>query len=227
MRSVDAIIPALNEVATIGGVVQRLYQRGIRKVWVVDNGSSDETSSRASDAGAHVIYEPKRGYGAACLAGLGVLSDDPPEWVLFCDADGSDDPEGIAHLLSFTDSEYGALLTHRAPHLNEHGALTIPQRFGNRLACFLIDQIHGVRFQDLGPLRMLRYDCLTELNMRDTDFGWTVEMQLKLAKTNAKWMELDVKARRRRGGKSKISGTVKGTVLAGYVIIKTIFRDGR
>ena len=89
MRSVDAIIPALNEVATIRGVVQRLYQHGIRKVWVVDNGSLDETSSRAADAGANVIYEPKQGYGAACLAGLGALSDDPPEWVLFCDADGS------------------------------------------------------------------------------------------------------------------------------------------
>ena len=134
----------------LSGVVQRLYQQGIRKVWVVDNGSRDETSSRASDAGANVIYEPKRGYGAACLSGF-EISDDPPEWVLFCDADGSMIQMASLICYHLQSLEYGALLTHRAPHLNERGALTFPQRFGNRLACFLIDQLHGCVFRTLVP----------------------------------------------------------------------------
>ena len=151
---------------------------------------------------------------------------DPPDWVLFCDGDGADDPEGMANVLKVASGEACDLVIGSRIHSNsEKGALTPAQRFGNRLACTLIRGLYGVRFNDLGPLRAIRWATLKQLKMADENFGWTVEMQVKIAKHDLSFREVPVRARCRRGGKSKISGTIKGSVMAGTIILKTIFRQ--
>lgn len=224
----DVIIPALDEENTIADVVLSALSAGARRVVVVDNGSKDSTTLRATDAGARIVSQPIRGYGQACLTGIGSLTSEPPEWVLFCDGDGADDPKGLVRVIEAaraggTDFVIG----NRANRHSEAGALTIPQRFGNRLACGLIRLLYQTSFKDLGPLRMIRWSTLCDLNMQDKAFGWTVEMQVKAAKKGVAFCEVDVTARCRRGGKSKISGTVRGSVLAGTTIISTIFKQVR
>ena len=220
----DVIIPALNEEETIAAVVNAAIEQGARSVFVVDNGSSDATSQRARSAGARVVYEPIRGYGQACLAGLDAIANDPPSWVLFCDGDGADDPDGLASVIQAAQSpELCMVIGNRDNDRSESGALTVAQRFGNRLACTLIRVLYRTRFQDLGPLRMIRWETLMALGMTDRNFGWTVEMQVKIAKHGFPFAEVDVKARCRRGGRSKISGTIKGSAVAGVTILKTIF----
>jgi glycosyltransferase involved in cell wall biosynthesis len=224
----DVIIPALDEEKTIGDVVESAQDTGARRVVVVDNGSTDSTSLKAKEAGAVVVSEPIRGYGQACLTGIASLTADPPDWVLFCDGDGADDPHGLARVIKAAHTgEVDFVIGNRANRNSEAGALTIPQRFGNRLACGLIRVLYQTRFKDLGPLRMIRWSTLCNLKMQDKAFGWTVEMQVKAAKQRVSFCEVDVKARCRRGGKSKISGTVRGSVLAGTTIIGTIFKQVR
>lgn len=224
----DVIIPALDEEETIATVVRSVMEAGARRVVVVDNGSSDETANRAVEAGADVVREEIRGYGQACLSGLAALKENPPEWVLFCDGDGSDDPKGVVSVVeSARCGQVEFVIGNRANRSSELGALTVPQRFGNRLSCSLIWFLYRTRFHDLGPLRMIEWQTLQRLNMQDPAFGWTVEMQVKAAKMNVRFCEVDVVARRRRGGVSKISGTVRGSVLAGTTILKTIFREAK
>jgi len=221
--TVDAVIPALDEERSLGAVLEALPKGLVRRVIVADNGSTDGTARVAREGGATVVFEPARGYGAACLRGLEALASDPPDVVLFLDADGSDDPSQapllLAPILGHTaDLVVGSRVLGEA----EPGALTPHARFGNWLATRLLRALYRARYTDLGPFRAIRYDALQRLEMKDRDFGWTVEMQVKAARRGLRHVEVPVRYRR-RVGRSKISGTVSGSVRAGLTILGTVF----
>jgi len=197
----------------------------VRRVVVCDNGSSDGTAEVARSRGAVVVRESRRGYGAACLRALDALRADPPDAVLFLDADGSDDPaEAEALLAPLVSGRADLVIGSRTLGRREPGALTLQARFGNALATRLMEWIYGVRWTDLGPFRAVRWEALERLGMRDRDFGWTVEMQVKAARAGLRGVEVPVRYRRRIG-RSKISGTVTGAVRAGAKILATIARE--
>lgn len=194
----------------------------MHEIIVVDNGSSDATASVALGAGARVVAEPIPGYGRACLTGIAALSSSI-DIVVFMDADASDHPEDLPKLLEpiakgRADLVVGSRMTHAQP-----GSLTLQQRFGNRLACTLMRWCFGVRYTDLGPFRAIRRAALERLQMQDLAFGWTVEMQAKAARCRLRIEEVSVRYRPRIG-RSKISGTISGTVRAGMAILSTIIR---
>ena len=222
---VAAVIPAYNEESSVGLVLADLPRPLVERVVVCDNGSTDATARAARDAGAIVVEEKRRGYGAACLRALSVLQADPPAIVLFLDADRSDDAtEAVAVLAPILDGDADFVIGSRALGGAEPGSLTTAQRFGNRLAAALLRRFYGVRATDLGPFRAIRWEALQSLRMRDRDFGWTVEMQVKAARQGLRTVEVPVRYRARIG-RSKISGTVRGTVLAGTKILGTIAAD--
>ncbi|MGB0839837.1 MAG: glycosyltransferase family 2 protein [Chitinophagales bacterium] len=232
--SIKVIIPALNEEKAVGPVVSQLLalvsELNITEVIVVNNDSTDQTATVASAAGATVLEESIRGYGKACLKGIAYLKQLPPEQqpdiVAFIDADGSDYPEELTELITpMVNQNYDMVIGSRALGEREQGAMTIPQVFGNWLATTLIRWIYGVQFTDLGPFRTIKWQQLLVLDMQDVDFGWTVEMQVKAAKRGLKSTEVAVNYRRRKAGKSKVSGTIRGTFLAGHKILWTIFRE--
>jgi glycosyltransferase involved in cell wall biosynthesis len=224
---VAAVIPALNEVDSIGLVVADLPRPLVGRVVVCDNGSTDGTAAAARAAGALVVQEPRRGYGAACLKALAALEGDPPDVVLFLDADRSDDPREAAALLApILDGSAEFVIGSRTLGGAEPGSMTPAQRLGNRLASALLRVLYGAPTTDLGPFRAIRWDALRSLDMRDRDFGWTVEMQVKAARRGLRTREIPVRYRRRAGlAPSKISGTVRGTLLAGAKILGTIAAD--
>jgi glycosyltransferase involved in cell wall biosynthesis len=204
---------------TLARVPKRLYQQII----VADNGSRDRTAEIARQAGAIVVTEPRRGYGAACLRALASL---PPEadTVVFMDADSSDDPSEAAALLDpILKGRADFVLGSRTLGKAEKGALQPHQRFGNELATFLIWILFGYRYTDLGPFRAIRVDALRNLNMRDRNYGWTIEMQIKAIRHKLRIEEVPV-SYRNRIGVSKISGNLKASVLAGIKILWTVFR---
>ncbi len=218
------IIPAFNEAKSIDKVIAEIPQDIVDEVVVVNNNSSDETSKVAQQAGATVLDEFQQGYGFACLKGIEYAKKQKPDIVVFLDADYSDFPEEMRALIKpITEQNYDMVIGSRALGERQAGSMTIPQIFGNWLATNLLRLFYGVRYTDLGPFRAIKFDSLLALNMQDTTYGWTVEMQLKAAKMKMKTTEMAVNYRR-RVGKSKISGTVKGTILAGYKIITTIFK---
>ncbi len=224
MPVIDVVIPALDEAGSIGRVIAAIPRDSLRRVVVVDNGSRDGTADVAARAGAQVIHEPARGYGSACLAGLAHLAADPPEVVVFLDADFSDHPEELPALVApilagGADLVIGSRVLGEA----ERGALAPQARYGNQLACALLRALYGQRYTDLGPFRAIRWSALESLDMRDRNFGWTVEMQLKAARAGLSIAEVPVRYRRRIGV-SKITGTVRGTLGAGAKILWTIFR---
>jgi glycosyltransferase involved in cell wall biosynthesis len=224
-RRVAAVIPALNEAASIGLVLGDLPRSVVERAVVCDNGSTDGTASVAAAAGALVVVEARRGYGAACLRALEALEADPPGVVLFLDADWSDDgTEAAALVAPILEGRADFVIGSRALGAAEPGALTPAQRFGNRLAAGLLRLLYGVRTTDLGPFRAIRWESLRALRMRDRDFGWTVEMQVKAARRGLRTVEVPVRYRRRIG-RSKISGTFRGTILAGTKILGTIAAD--
>ncbi|MBC7887589.1 MAG: glycosyltransferase family 2 protein [Ferruginibacter sp.] len=222
----DVIIPAYNEEDAIAKVVQALPLHLLREIVVVNNNSRDATTAHAIAAGATVLQEPRQGYGYACLKGIEYLcaKSTPPGIVLFIDADFSDYPEEAFEILDpIINGTADLVIGSRALGNKEKGSMTIPQVFGTWLATTLLRYIYKVKFSDLGPFRAVKFDKLLALKMQDTTYGWTVEMQLKAAKQKLKCIEVPVKYRK-RVGVSKISGTIKGTVLAGYKILYTIFK---
>ncbi len=217
------IIPALNEEESIGLVLQEVPKDLVGDIIVVDNGSTDNTAESAARWGARVVKEDRRGYGAACLRGIAALPADA-DVVVILDADHSDFPEDLVIILGpLVRGEADMVIGSRVLGESEKGALPWNQRFGNRLACSLMRILYGARFTDMGPFRAIRRNSLAELNMTDRSFGWNVEMQVKAVMNGMSIMEVPVRYRKRIG-RSKISGTVKGTVLAGVKIIGTIFR---
>ena len=214
------VIPALNEAATIGEVVRSLQAVGLCRIRVVDNGSRDRTVEIARQVGAEVVVEPIRGYGQACWRGLQGV-DPEIDWILFCDADGSDDLSQLPQFLAQRD-DYDFILGNRRGTTAGRAQLTAVQNFGNGLASALIAWGWGYRYHDLGPLRLIRRPALEQIQMGDRGFGWTVEMQARAVELGLRICELPVNYRPRQGGKSKISGTLSGSVKAGVIILTTL-----
>ena len=225
--TIDVIIPAFNEEAPIAKVLTDIPKGLVREVIVCNNASTDMTAEVAQANGATVLFQPDKGYGNACLKGIEYLKNKPqteqPDIVIFIDADYSDYPEEMPDLIAPLLNGHDLVIGSRATGDLEKGAMTPQQIFGNWLATNLIRLFYNYEFTDLGPFRAIKYDKLIELDMQDRDFGWTVEMQVKAAKLKFKCTEIPVKYRVRIG-KSKISGTVKGTFLAGHKILWTIFK---
>jgi glycosyltransferase involved in cell wall biosynthesis len=220
------IIPAFNEENGVGQVIQEIPKDLVKEIIVVNNASTDDTEKIATQNGATVLREPTPGYGRACLKGIDYLrkSETQPDIVIFLDADHSDYPEEMSTLIQpILDDRADLVIGSRALGNKEQGSMTPQQIFGNWLATRLLRILYNVKFTDLGPFRAIRFDKLIALDMQDKTYGWTVEMQLKAAKLGLRCVEVPVRYRRRIGF-SKISGTVKGTVMAGYKIITTIFK---
>ena len=217
---VAVIIPARNEADALGQVLAEIPKDLVSEVVVVDNGSTDATAAVASAWGAKVVAEPIPGYGRACWTGIQAL-EPTSDVVAFLDGDHSDYPEELAWLLSPIQEGRADLVIGSRSAQAAAGSMTPQQRFGTWLACRLIRQLYGVRFTDLGPFRVIRREVLEQLQMEDRAFGWTVEMQAKAARDGVRVVEVPVRYRRRIG-RSKISGTVKGTVRAGKDIVWTI-----
>ncbi len=218
---VAVVIPALNEETAIGYVLAAIPD-WVDDIVVADNGSADRTPEVARENGARVVHEPERGYGAACLAGIAAL--DAPDIVVFLDGDFSDHPEEMPALVDpILAGDADMVIGSRSLGEREPGALTPQARFGNWLSCRLIRLFWGASFTDLGPFRAIRHTTLRDLGMVDRNFGWTVEMQVKAAARGIPCREVPVRYRYRIGA-SKISGTVKGVILAGGKILYTIFR---
>jgi glycosyltransferase involved in cell wall biosynthesis len=225
-KIVRVIIPAFNEENGVGEVVKEIPKDIVAEVIVVNNNSNDKTREVALHAGATVLDEKIPGYGRACLKGMDYLktSTGKTDIVVFLDADHSDYPEEMAMLIQpIIDNTADLVIGSRALGNKEKGSMTPQQIFGNWLATRLLKLFYGVTFTDLGPFRAIRYDKLLELNMQDKTYGWTVEMQVKAAKHKMRCVERPVRYRKRIGY-SKVSGTVKGTILAGYKIITTLFK---
>lgn len=223
---IDIIIPVYNEEDAIGQVIQEIPKDMIRHIIVCNNGSQDQTKQNAEKYGAIVVDEVQKGYGNACLKGMSWIASQAikPDIVVFLDGDYSDYPEELPYLVApITADGCNLVIGSRALGDMENGAMMPQQIFGNWLATNLIKLIYNYHFTDLGPFRAVRYDSLLKMNMQDKTFGWTVEMQVKAAKHKMKTMEVPVRYRKRIGV-SKVSGTVKGTILAGHKILWTIFK---
>lgn len=224
--SIIVIIPAFNEENSVGNVVREIPAELVDEIIVVNNNSNDQTALEAARAGATVLHEPVQGYGRACLRGIAYAQNrqQKPEVVVFLDADYSDYPAEMEQVVApIAAGEADLVIGSRALGNRQRGSMTPQQLFGNWLATTLLRWLYGVRYTDLGPFRAVRFDRLLALDMRDTTYGWTVEMQLKAARQGLRITEVPVSYRKRIGF-SKISGTVRGTVLAGYKIITTIFK---
>ncbi len=220
---VTAVIPALNEEAAIGPVVEGLVLAGIHDVVVVNNGSADATAERARAAGARVVTEPRRGYGAACWAGLQAAQE--ADVVLFLDGDGSDDPSEAPRLLEpLNNGTADLVLGARLVDGSEPGALTPQARIGNWVVTRLIRALYGLQLRDIPSFRAIARKDLERLRMRERTYGWPVEMVVKAAKHAYRIHEVPTRYRRRRGGTSKVAGTVKGTILAAWFMLTTTLR---
>jgi glycosyltransferase involved in cell wall biosynthesis len=223
---ISVIIPAYNEEGSIGKVVNDIPKEIVRDIIVANNNSKDKTAEVAAAAGAIVLTENRQGYGYACLKGMEYLQnlDIKPDIVVFLDGDYSDYPEEISLVIApILENDMDMVIGSRALGKKERGSMTIPQVFGNWLATTMIRWFYGVKFTDLGPFRAIKYDKLIALGMCDKTYGWTVEMQVKAAKQKMKCTEVAVNYRKRIGY-SKVSGTIKGSFMAGYKIITTILK---
>jgi glycosyltransferase involved in cell wall biosynthesis len=223
---VAVLIPAYNEEACLPLVLEAIPRGLVSEIVVVDNGSTDGTSAVARSLGATVVEEPRRGYGSACLAGIGYLKGRGIEVIVFLDGDFSDDPAEMPSLIDpILCGRQDLVIGSRTLGCRERGALLPQAAVGNWIATRLIRLLYGRRFTDLGPFRAIRLDRLSDLEMRDPSFGWTAEMQVKAAKRGLRTSEVPVSYRRRRAGASKITGTLAGTVRAGIGILWTVVRN--
>jgi len=222
--NIAVVIPAYNEEKSIGLVVGAIPQPPVNEVIVADNNSTDHTAKAAKAAGARVVFEAEPGYGAACLTGIAEARRLGAELIVFLDGDFSDYPEEIPVLIApILDGRFDMVIGSRILGEREPGSLTPQQRLGGWLACLLMRLFFRATYTDLGPFRAISMQALEQLNMCDRNYGWTVEMQVKAVRAGLRVTEISVRYRRRIG-KSKVSGTVKGVILAGWKIITTIMR---
>ncbi len=216
-------MPARNEALALPHVLGNIPSE-IDQVLIIDNGSTDGTARIALEHGARVVSEPIAGYGRACLAGIKSLERHPPDIVAFADADGSDDLSRLRQLLTPVANEQADfVLEKRVP--SEHKALSIQQRLGNGFAVLLIRLLWGHCYGDLGPMRVITWSSLKKLKMRDPDYGWTVEMQIRALKRGLQVIEYPIPYRQRVAGCSKVSRTISGSTKAGLKIMSVIFRE--
>jgi hypothetical protein len=221
---ISVVIPALNEEDAIPDVVRAVPKEFVQEVIVVDNGSDDNTAERAREAGARVVAEPQRGYGRACRAGVHALAPDC-EIAVFLDGDGSDCPELMARLVNpIIEDRYDFVIGSRTRGRREAGSMNFQQVFAGRLAGLLMRALYGVRYTDMCPFRAIRRDALDRLGMHEETYGWNLEMQMRAADAGLRILEVPVDHRRRAGGESKVSGTLRGTLLAGTRIVTTFAR---
>jgi len=214
---VSIIIPALNEEEAIGTVVKRIPSDLVDEIIVVDNGSSDSTGARARQAGAVVVREPVKGYGAACHTGL--MATQKTDVVVFLDGDNSDDPRDLSRLLRpLEDSQADFVLGSRVSGPREPGAMSFHARLGNWFVARVMNRVYGLNITDIGSFRAIRRDLLLSLGMEQKTFGWPVEMLVKAAKRRARMIEVPIDYHKRIGT-SKVSGTIKGSLLAGYYML--------
>jgi glycosyltransferase involved in cell wall biosynthesis len=224
MSKVSVIIPALDEEEPIAGVVRECLATGLPKeVIVVDNGSTDRTAEHARVAGARVVTA-RRGYGRACAAGVHALSPDC-DIVVFLDGDGSDVPAFMNQLIEpLARGTHDFVIGSRTRGQREPGSMNLQQVFAGRLAGLILRLLYGVRYTDMSPFRAIRRDALDGLDMREETYGWNLEMQMKAARNGLRVLEIPVDHRRRAGGESKVSGTFRGTFVAGSRIVATLIR---
>ena len=222
---VSVIIPALNEEEPIAAVVRECLATGLpNEVIVVDNGSSDRTAERAREAGARVVAESKPGYGRACMAGIRALSPES-DVVVFLDGDGSDCPEFMNQLVDPIIAEkYDFVIGSRTRGQREPGSMNFQQVLSGRVAGLILRLLYGVRYSDMCPFRAIRRDALDRLGMREPTYGGNLEMQMRAARVGLRILEVPVNHRCRAGGQSKVSGTLRGTFVAGTRIITTLLR---
>jgi len=223
--TVDVVIPAWNEERSIPLVLDDIPRPPVRRVVVTDNRSTDRTADIAREHGAIVVPEPRPGYGSACLRGLAHLREnDPPDIVVFLDADYSDHPEELPRVIApILAGEADFVIGSRVLGERQKGALLPQARMGNFVACALIRMLYGFQYTDLGPFRAARWAAFESLQMQDTNFGWTAELQVKVLKLGLRIVEVPV-SYRKRVGVSKITGTIQGTIRAGYKILATVVR---
>jgi glycosyltransferase involved in cell wall biosynthesis len=224
-RGVSVIIPALNEEEPIGAVVEECLTTGLPdEVIVVDNGSTDRTAEHARAAGARVVAEPTPGYGRACAAGLRALSPQT-EIIVFLDGDGSDCPELMEQLVGpIAEEKQDFVIGSRTRGKRERGSMNFQQVFAGRIAGIFLRLLYGVKYSDMCPYRAIRRDALDQLGMKEETYGWNLEMQMRAARAGLRILEVPVNHRCRTGGESKVSGTLRGTFVAGARIIATLFR---
>jgi len=224
MPNVSIIIPALNEEEVIARTVRAVPRELVHEIIVVDNGSTDRTAEEAARAGAIVVSEPRRGYGRACRRGVDSVSP-RCDIIVQMDADLSDDPSELPLLLEpIVERGYDFVLGSRLLGKREEKSMTAAQVFGSRLASRMIRLIYGVRYTDMGPFRAIRRAALDSLDLREETYGWSIEMQTKAASRRLRTTEVPVTWRNRAGGESKVAGTVRGSIKAGFRIIWTILR---
>jgi glycosyltransferase involved in cell wall biosynthesis len=225
MSFVSVVIPALNEEQPIANVVRECLATGVpHELIVVDNGSTDQTAQRANEAGAKVVRESTRGYGRACAAGIRAVSPQC-EIVVFLDGDGSDCPEFMPRLIEpIARGTHDFVIGSRTRGQREPGSMNPQQIFAGRFAGWLLSILYGVRYTDMSPFRAIRRDALEKLGMREKTYGWNLEMQMRAARAGLRILEIPVNHRRRAGGVSKVSGTLRGTFVAGARIIATLIR---
>jgi len=225
-KIIKLIIPAVNEEKSIALVLNAIPKGICTEIIVVDNNSDDQTAAVAKANGATVLFEKTPGYGITCLKGLDYLRKTGGcDIVVFLDGDYSDYPEDLDLLLTpIIFEKVDMVIGSRVKELRKPGSMKPQQVFGNWLAVFLIRLFFNHSFTDLGPFRAIKWSALEELKMEDKNYGWTVEMQVKAVKHKLVCLNVPVKYKNRAGGESKVSGTLKGSVLAGFKIIKTIFK---
>ncbi|MEM9144363.1 MAG: glycosyltransferase family 2 protein [Bacteroidota bacterium] len=224
-KDIKVIIPAFNEADSIGAVIREIPNL-VSEIIVVNNNSTDATVVKASEAGATVLDEPRKGYGHACLKGMDYVAKQSktPDIIVFIDGDYSDYPDELVKIVApILNKGYDFVIGARVKRLREEGSMTPQQVFGNWLATFLMKLLFGAKFTDLGPFRAIKYEELLHLEMEDKTYGWTVEMQLKALKKKLTYTEVPVRYKRRIGV-SKVSGTVKGSIFAGIKILGWIFK---